>query len=501
MIKKNLFIFFIFLTSVSTLFTKETIKTQSNIGILIVNGKEINTVWSYLSPLIEYFLDDNIKAIVILLEVEYGYFGASQAISLAKSIQYLKSIYKKPVIAYGEEWLSSSAYTIAASADYIMSSPLCILGHLSYQQNFPDYSQQNIKNGININPIKAGKYKYIGSSDLEITKYDLNIIEENIKKCWQNIVEELISLRPILGKHKDKWIEGEIFVANQKQNIDNVFVDKIGDKIDLNNFVLKLINPKNQNDNLIKDISIKHAYNDLEKVEINKNKKNKIIVINAANLLTWQNSNHYFDILKSAFNNDTLGIILNINVYGSNSGGLSSNLYTQIKKLKKIYGKPVIAYIDKHAFSGGYWLACSADYIISSPLSDIGSIGYKWGRLDCTDLDAKNNIKYNAISSNKFGNIFNEHTILGKDEENLIQLVINHEHRGFIKQVKEARPKLKNNEKKWKEAQIYTAYTALDLGLIDKVGCPIDAIRYLTKNKDLKDINVIFINLTLEDKL
>lgn len=490
MLRKNLFLLFIYLTIFATSYTIEN--KQPDIGELIINDKEINSSWSYLTTLTEYFLDDNIKAIVIILESNLVY--SSKAFSLAKSIVSLKKKYKKPVIAYSEDVIQGSIYIIAASADYIMTSPMCILGNLGYHANYPDFSKQHSKNGIHENCIKGGKYKYLANPNHPISNDDLQILQNQINTGWKTIIKELIQLRPKLNKHKNKWINGQIFVANQILDFDNFFIDKIGDKLDLNNFVSQLINKKNLN------LTIKQANLDLEKIEINKDKNNKIIVLNASNSLQSSDSNYYLDLFSKSFDDEnTLGIIINIDVTGANSAGLMYNLYTQIKKLKQAHNKPVVAYIDNYAFSGGYWLACCADFIISSPLAEVGSIGARWSRFDLTGQDAKNEVIYHAISANKFGNLSNEHTILSSQEESHIQKVINIQHAGFIKQVIDARPKLKKNIKDWKEAQIYTAYRALNLGLIDAIGCPIDAIKYIIKDKDLKDIKIVFDNLTINE--
>ncbi|MDR3646735.1 MAG: S49 family peptidase [Candidatus Babeliales bacterium] len=463
------------------------------IGVLVINDKDAPNSWAYLAHLTEFFLDKEVKAIVILLEVGNGYFGYSQAFAIAKSIKDLKKIYKKPVIAYGEQWLAHSAYVVACASDCIMAAPMCMLGHMTYGNNYIDKSEQLIKEGIRITPVHAGKYKYQDDPDFKISDEDLKRAQISVNEAWQNVISNIIDLRPALKECKSSWVNGEIFIASQIKN--NNFYDKIGDKLDLQNVTLQLINKQNKKKFKLSDLEVvvKEPFLELEKLEVSKDNKKTIAVVNASQMLKWEDSNYYFQLFADLFyDTNILGIVININVYGANSGSGMYNLYTQIKKLKQITKKPVVAYIDCYAYSGGYWLACCADYIIASPLADLGSVGYRWSRVDYTKYDVKNNISYNPIASNELGNIFNEHKTLTEKEQKIIQDLINFRHLGFIAQIKDSRPKLKNNESEWKEAQVYNPYKALNLGMIDKIGSSIDSVKYISKKEDLNNIKIIF---------
>jgi serine protease SohB len=47
----------------------------------------------------------------------------------------------------------------------------------------------------------------------------------------------------------------------------------------------------------------------------------------------------------------------------------------RIRALAEEKGKPVLAFVEDVAASGGYWLACAADEILADPSSIVGSIG------------------------------------------------------------------------------------------------------------------------------
>lgn len=460
---------------------------KPNVGVLIIRSeKGYHNSWRYLVPLIELFQNDDIKAIVLLMHVDGGRFGTPPAFGLARSIKILKQIYNKPVIAYGETWLTSSAYIIATAADYIMASPGCLVGYMGYYANYEDKNLKNERDGISVTPIHAGKYKFFMDSDQPISKDDLAKVHDHFEIGWQNVIEELVQLRPSLNANRDKWINGEIFTASQEP----FFVDKIGDKIDLDRFVASLIGYDGKSKFLVKE-----RYADLEKIDVNQDAKAKIVVLNVLGFMSWEDTGRYFDVLLKTFDDkDVLGVIININCYGASSA-LSGNIHTEIKKLKQMHSLPVVAYVDRDSLSGGYELACAADYIISSPLAEIGSVGVRWPRQDNTKKDPFKNSRYHNISANKFGSILDEYSVLTQKGAALLQATVDATYACFVQHVKEARPQMVHNETEWKEAQIYHAYKALDLGMVDALGCPIDAVRYIEKNKNLNDIKFVFYDL------
>lgn len=480
-----------------------SIEAPYKVGIhTIKDTKEYQNTWPVLKPLVDLFTDKNIKAVVLMLEVDYGHFGYANAFGIAHSIQFLKKKYNKPVIAYGENWLAKSAYVIASSADIIMASPICILGHIGYYENFLDVSKKNKKNGYEINPIHVGKYKFLGRDFLPITKDDLKLLQEKCDKAFNQIVKHLIALRPSLNEYKNHWVNGDLFLP--EIGLKTAFIDKIGDKIDLMHLVAELIYNKKFTIEEACKLGLETILNEpiiidnLCKSKLNDDKKVKIGICNIIDALNWQDSNYYLDQFTELIANPEIsGVILSIDCPGSNSAALMSNLYTQIIKLKKIFKKPVIAYIERGAGSGGFWISLVADYIIASPLAEIGHVGNTWGRWEHMEADLKEDTTCHTVATNKFINIFNEKTAMTTEQKEMLQKLVTDQYLLFVEQAKEARPLLRNNEQLWKEAQMYVSNDALQIGLIDKVGSPIDGITYINKDCDLENIDFVFRNFNV----
>lgn len=68
---------------------------------------------------------------------------------------------------------------------------------------------------------------------------------------------------------------------------------------------------------------------------------------------------------------DVRAVIINCDGIGGNSGACQA-IYSDIMKLKQIFKKPVLAYIEDFSFAGSYFVATATDFIVSSEGARIG---------------------------------------------------------------------------------------------------------------------------------
>lgn len=71
---------------------------------------------------------------------------------------------------------------------------------------------------------------------------------------------------------------------------------------------------------------------------------------------------------------DIKAIIINCDGHGGIPGSCQS-IYADLIKLKQLYKKPIIAFIEKECLAGSYLIASTADYIISTEGAVIGNFG------------------------------------------------------------------------------------------------------------------------------
>lgn len=194
---------------------------------------------------------------------------------------------------------------------------------------------------------------------------------------------------------------------------------------------------------------------------------------------TLTDASHYIKVLKQFFENNSIkAILLKMDSPGG-AAGTSKLIFDEIMSYKKDHpNKPIITLVENVCASGGYYIACASDHIISSPAAIIGSIGASIQVPQLKEFLDQFKIKFDVTKSGTYKTAGNPVTELTPEQKEMFQELTNDTYNQFVRDVKSRRPKLANlDEKIWAQGRIMTGGKALELGLIDEVGSNYDAIR------------------------
>jgi protease-4 len=178
-------------------------------------------------------------------------------------------------------------------------------------------------------------------------------------------------------------------------------------------------------------------------------------------------------IVKYRKNSGIKAIILRIN----SPGGVVAppqEIYQEIKKTSE--EKPVIVSVESVAASGGYYIACAADMIVSNPGSLVGSIGVMIPIENIEDLLQKVGLKSKIIKSGKYKDIGSMTRPMTGEEEAILQELIDDSYNQFVDAVAEGRKMKREEVLQLADGRVFTGAQAVKLGLIDKLGNLQDAI-------------------------
>lgn len=191
-------------------------------------------------------------------------------------------------------------------------------------------------------------------------------------------------------------------------------------------------------------------------------------------------SSYYTKQLNTFFKDqDIKGIILKIECPGSASG-TGETIYKEILSLKNEYHKPVIAMIENACLSGGYWIACAADHIITPGTALIGSIGATFSSLfQLREFIEYHNIKYKNLKAGTYKTVTNPFVDISEQEQELLQDVLDNTYHQFIQAVAKARKLSVNETVQWADGKIFTGQQAHKLRLVDELGGPQQVIAAL----------------------
>ncbi len=174
------------------------------------------------------------------------------------------------------------------------------------------------------------------------------------------------------------------------------------------------------------------------------------------------------DGLKNDPNNK--GIILCIDSPGGTVYE-ADEVYLALMDYKKESNRPIYAYLESMAASGGYYIACAADKITANRNCITGSIGVIAGQfVDLTELMDRYGIKAETIHSGKNKTIGSYTEALTDEQRQIMKSISDECYEQFTKIVSSSRNMKIQDVEKLADGRPYTAKQALLNGLIDYIG-------------------------------
>ena len=179
---------------------------------------------------------------------------------------------------------------------------------------------------------------------------------------------------------------------------------------------------------------------------------------------------------KAADDKDVKAVVLRLNSPGG-SVAATDMMYHSLTEYKRKTGKPVIAYMLDVACSGAYYLACGCDGIIAQPSCVTGSIGTIMQTFSVAGTMKKIGIEAVAIKSGKMKDLASPLHDLRKEEQELLEVMINHFYEQFLSVVQEGRSDIDGGKlRELADGRVFTAGQAQEEGLVEKIGYADDAI-------------------------
>ena len=179
------------------------------------------------------------------------------------------------------------------------------------------------------------------------------------------------------------------------------------------------------------------------------------------------------------------GILLIIDSPGGTLGASVEIAYI-IKDLNESI--PVVAYVQGTMASGSYYAGMYANTIVANRGSMIGSIGVIFNGYNIKDLMDKIGIKSQSLAAGEFKEAGTFTREWSQKEKEYLNKLLNQQYKMFITDVSNARNLDPDNYKSFAEGKIFSAYEALNLGLIDMVGSQVNAINILKELSGVKEI-------------
>ncbi|MFZ5471795.1 MAG: signal peptide peptidase SppA [Myxococcota bacterium] len=181
-------------------------------------------------------------------------------------------------------------------------------------------------------------------------------------------------------------------------------------------------------------------------------------------------------------------------LYVSSPGGSALGSELILEEVRRVAKKkPVLAYFDRVAASGGYMAALGANEIWSAPLAIVGSIGVFAGKFDLSKLFERFGARRAIVSRGQNASIFTSSRPFTEAERAALEADVEETYQAFLEHVAAARRQAKEEIHAKAQGRIYSGRGAQKAGLVDKVGLFEEAGRRALQlaGKEVEDFDVI----------
>lgn len=173
--------------------------------------------------------------------------------------------------------------------------------------------------------------------------------------------------------------------------------------------------------------------------------------------------------LRQARTDDSVkAIVLHVNSPGGEVTA-SDHLYQAV--VEAAASKPVVAYFDSVAASGGYYLACGATAIVASETGITGSIGVMIQSLNYSELFDKTGLETLTFTSGEFKDTLSGARPMREDEQDYVRQRIAGMYERFVQLVAQGRDiPVDQVRRDIADGRVFTGTEALELNLVDATG-------------------------------
>jgi len=196
------------------------------------------------------------------------------------------------------------------------------------------------------------------------------------------------------------------------------------------------------------------------------------------------------DLDKISKNDKVKAVVLRVNSPGG-SAFASDVLWEKIEKLKD-QGKIVVASFGDYAASGGYYIACGADFIVSEPTTLTGSIGVFSMMPNFSGFfREKLGVNWDTISTGNHNFIYSSFTPKSEADNLKLQRNTERTYQQFLNRVASGRSMDISDVDKVAQGRVWSGEDALQVGLVDSIGSLEQAISIAAELADTDDYKTL----------
>ena len=402
----------------------------------------------------------------------------------------------KFIVAYSGQY-TQGAYYLASVADKVIANPSGMLSWHGISANVMFFKEALKKIGVEMQIFRVGTYKsavepFIASEMSPANREQTLAFASSI---WGQMVKDVAATRNISEQKLNELADKNMDYQEAQELVDYGLVDTLMYKDQVLTY-LKMLTGTSNGDKLA-TVSVADMRN-VPYVKKNSS-SNSIAVYYAFGEIDNMNNTAFdeginsekviLDLRKLREDKNIKAVVLRVNSPGGSAYG-SEQIWREVALLKET--KPVVVSMGDYAASGGYYISCTADWIVAEPTTLTGSIGIFGMIPDVSGLvKGKIGITLDGVKTNKLADLGRMDRPFNEDERALIQHMVNSGYELFTKRCSEGRQIPIDELKKIAGGRVWTGAMAKDLKLVDQLGGLDDAIEVAAKRAGLDGYRTI----------
>ena len=429
--------------------------------------------------------NDKIKGIYI----EAGAFAPDSYASLQAVRKALVDFKKsgKWIVAYGDIY-TQATYYVASVADKVYLNPSGQIDWHGLASQTMFLKDALAKFGVQMQVVKVGAYK--GATEMftgdKMSDANREQVTAFLGGIWQNVCQDVAKSRKVSVEQLNQYADNFITFAEPKSYVGMKLVDgllyhdqlkdevkklmKLGKDDDISTIglagIMNVPGGKEEGD----EIAVYYAYGD--------------IVDGASGALS-QSENVIDgtkvskDLEDLADDDDVKAVVIRINS-GGGSAYASEQMWRAIQLVKA--KKPVVVSMGGMAASGGYYMSCSANWIVAEPTTLTGSIGIFGMFPDMSGLvTQKLGVKFDEVKTNKNSAFGTMARPFSEEEMAYLSSYISRGYSLFRQRVADGRHMSVDAVEKVAQGHVWVGQDALKIKLVDQLGGLDDAVAKAAK--------------------
>ncbi|WP_337784756.1 signal peptide peptidase SppA [Prevotella sp.] len=429
--------------------------------------------------------NDKIKGIYI----EAGAFAPDSYASLQAVRKALVDFKKsgKWIVAYGDIY-TQATYYVASVADKVYLNPSGQIDWHGLASQTMFLKDALAKFGVQMQVVKVGAYKsatemFTGDKMSDANREQVTAFLGGI---WQNVCQDVAKSRKVSVGQLNQYADNFITFAEPKSYVGMKLVDgllyhdqlkdevkklmKLGKDDDISTIglagIMNVPGGKEEGD----EIAVYYAYGD--------------IVDGASGALSQSESvidgtKVSKDLEDLADDDDVKAVVIRINS-GGGSAYASEQIWRAIQLVKA--KKPVVVSMGGMAASGGYYMSCSANWIVAEPTTLTGSIGIFGMFPDMSGLvTQKLGVKFDEVKTNKNSAFGTMARPFSEEEMAYLSSYISRGYSLFRQRVADGRHMSVDAVEKVAQGHVWVGQDALKIKLVDQLGGLDDAVAKAAK--------------------